>query len=307
MNPSAVWYMQRALALSLFLAPAAFVASPLTADDLYGAPDPGWYNQGSGYAPSAPSRGGAYGYDAGYGAYDAVRSYDYEPPSRGYSGGDYSSAAPRDQDWSSDRRSSEALPIDPYRKPYDGPRQETEFGEYREYRRFDVPPEYGAPELDRRNEDRFGDYGSASPYGDSGWTSGQEPGGDYWGEGRDVWDGRTEYDARVGRDESRGGRDAGGRSPWRMPPAQPKYRFRDDPELEQRYTGGANDGYRFRPMTERERDRQRSNAVGPRFVEPDRFRGRSEDREKDRGTAFGYEPRNRSGDDFYRRYYRSGP
>jgi hypothetical protein len=56
-----VLHMSRLTSVVLLLMPAAFLASPLTADDLYGAPDPGWYNAGSGWSQGSAQGSG---YDA---------------------------------------------------------------------------------------------------------------------------------------------------------------------------------------------------------------------------------------------------
>jgi hypothetical protein len=90
-----VVHMLRISVLAFCFAPAAFLASPLTADDLYGAPNPGWYNQGSGaYAPQPPARSGDDGYgSARYGDGQSAAGYpggwqsgagSYTQPGGGY-------------------------------------------------------------------------------------------------------------------------------------------------------------------------------------------------------------------------------
>jgi hypothetical protein len=283
---SPVLHMSRILVFSLWLVPAAFVASPLTADDLYAAPDPGWYNQGSGWrAESAPSAyGGGYDAESGYGYRadpdaDGARYSDWRADS--YRAYDSESAANAEPGW------------DPYRQRDTLPATEPlARGDDREAR---SPNGYGAPDWAQQPIPRA----ESQPRWAEDRRRGSEPADRY-----STWNG--------GWDEGAGDvlGDAATRSSyWRDPPARPRYQFRDDPDLDQA-AGGTRADPRFRPLTEKERARQATAAPGGRFAEPyedRRFRPRS-NRERDRdnrGTVFGYEPAN--GDDFYRRYYRTGP
>jgi hypothetical protein len=302
MKPFSVLYMQRALALILCLSPAAFVASPLTADDLYGAPDPGWYNQGSGWSPDAGSGWGGSGYgfqapaapysDAGFG--DTIRGgvddysgpYGYDPDYRSEYKADYGrdDASPDGDPWS--RRSD--------------PEADTpDFGRL---------PEYGRPDSRRSTLETRQAPTSPDGYGAPDWaqprdTRQGEP--ERYDRGRPPGDGYARDRFRDAPATQRSWPDRG---------AGPRYRFRDDPAIEQRYGGSSSGDFRFRPLTERERDRQRSSGDDPRFVDRDRDRDRSPYRgggssrpqAPARDSAFGYEP-DAPGDDFYRRYYRSGP
>ena len=72
-----------------------------------------------------------------------------------------------------------------------------------------------------------------------------------------------------------------------------RYRFRDDPRLEGRREGGSS-GWRFRPLTEKERERQRSRDRYPEFREQDYLPRGPWRSYEDEGTAFGYHPDARS-------------
>jgi hypothetical protein len=248
-----VVHMLRISVLAFCFAPAAFLASPLTADDLYGAPNPGWYNQGSGYSQEQRTPPGEYG-AGGYG-------------SDGYGDGQSGSRYPGS--WQSG--------ADSYARPGDGG-----YDDWSDYRRPEpraVEPEEPEPI-------------SPNGYGAPDWA--QEP----------I---RPERDGRYApRQDPRDGYAPAQRSPWRAPQERPRYRFRDDPDLE-RGVGSAGSDLRFRPLTKKERERLHGPDDDARFADPYRdrdYRPRSNDGRDDRGTAFGYEPPH--GDDFYRRYYRSG-
>jgi hypothetical protein len=265
-----VVHMLRISALALWFAPAAFLASPLTADDLYGAPNPGWYNQGSGsYSQQQRASPGDYGAgDYGYGSGSGSGSGGYGdgPSGSTYSGG-WQSGAGSDtepgyggyEDWSAYRR-----PEPPAARP-DAPEPIS-------------PNGYGAPDWAQepiRPEPQQRD--------------------DLYGPWRDPGD---SYAPTRGYAERQ--------SPWRAPQERPRYRFRDDPDLE-RGVGSAGPDLRFRPLTKKERERLRGPDDDARYADPDRDRGyspRRSDGTDDRGTAFGYEPPH--ADDFYRRYYRGG-
>jgi hypothetical protein len=271
--------MLRFLLLVLSLAPAAFVASPLTADDLYGAPDPGWYNQGSGWARDPGDYdAGSYAQDA-YGAtddnwygYDSGYRRRAQPRFEGYEDNDRRPARADYDTWEADRRPARSRPVEPAR---DRGKPEPI-----------SPNGYGAPDwaqepIRPRQEQRDGGY--------------------------DAW--REPPDYKPGYDTPRD-RYTSERSPWRTPPARPRYRFREDPDLD-RGASAAGSPYEFRPLTEKERERrQRAAEPETRFADPyrdGRYRPRDNRNhtEDDDGTAFGYEPP--VSDDFYRRYYRSGP
>lgn len=96
-----------------------------------------------------------------------------------------------------------------------------------------------------------------------------------------------------------------GRPAWELPPqGRSAYRFRGDEALGGRAWGGVpeRDGYRFRPLSDLERDRiQRESQwwSGP-AIEP---RGRAQPRDPGLGDdAFGYEPNN-----WFRRHYGDRP
>ena len=74
-------------------------------------------------------------------------------------------------------------------------------------------------------------------------------------------------------------------------PAQPRYRFREDPELDALSGRSAGvQGYRYRPLTQRERERQAPQPGFPEYRARDlQPRGPWRSYE-DEGTAFGYHP-----------------
>jgi hypothetical protein len=269
--------MLRILGLALWFAPAVFMASPLTADDLYGAPDPGWYNEGSGW-----SRDRAYGgsdYGGGYGAddYGTGRPSWRAGPDDAFSGG-YPQAG-----WSS---------------TYDG--YAPEYG-------YDDDGRYAADRGHQRwRRDAAPEPVSPDGYGAPDWAqeplpSRREPWADAYRPGYDDGDRRGDPWAAP-REELSGRSD-----PWRAPPARPRYRFRDDPSLEGGVTRSTPGGYRFRPLTEREQGRHRSARDNSGSADAYRDRQYRPRDDSDRGTAFGYAPDAPPPDDFYRRYYRSGP
>jgi hypothetical protein len=275
--PQVVLHMLRILALVLWLAPGVFLAGPLTADDLYGAPDPGWYNQGSGYRsiPDSSGDGDGYGQDLG-GSYhydDFRTGADYKDDAGGYS----------PYGWSRDSGATFFDPAEGYRDaPWhaDADRPSPDQPPPRS------PNGYGAPDWAQEPLPRQRRASEAPGYwsGDEGYGEAGRPGG------------RSVY--------ADGYRD-GGRLPDRR-----RYRFRDDPSLGQHVGGGTGADYRFRPLTPKEQERHHSGAQGGRFADrydDRRYRPRDED---ERGTTFGYAPGRAPvapPDDFYRRYYRSGP
>ena len=91
---------------------------------------------------------------------------------------------------------------------------------------------------------------------------------------------------------------------------QPRYQFREDPRLEQHGIAGRDSGYQFRPLTDRDLERQASSAApfpsGPPSSPRTAPRDGPGPANRDRGEAFGYEPEPAPGS-FYERYYRSGP
>lgn len=289
-----VLLMLRFLALIFCLAPAAFVASPLTADDLYGAPDPGWYQQGSGYRPDAAAGqsgygdyGGSYHYDDFRGGADDSSTYQpYEWSRGGYDGSAYDQPS---YDRSGYQQSDSQHYAAPRRQGDDARWQRRETAEPAPERRS--PNGYGAPDWAQGPlpEDQ-GRAGYANDQSDD-WAFEQQPRG---AERR-----RYRDDAQV----------------WRVPPARPKYRFREDPDLEQAAGDRRLGDYRFRPLTSKEQERRRDLDRDPRFAEPypqGLYRSPEREprrREGERGTAFGYAPAPGQAppDDFYRRYYRSGP
>jgi len=289
--PRLVSQMLRLLAFAILLMPGAFLASPLTADDLYGAPDPGWYNAGSGWSREGAS-GSAYGVPDYRPRYDAGDDgYGYGAGGQDMTGvGGYRPVDPgrADQGWA-DGRSGYRDPGAPdYRDPGDAYARERR-GYYDGYpdggerwQRPQASPEpaapdgYGAPDWAQRTLPPSGGYNPRSP---NGYTEGYAPGQDVYGDGR---------------------------APWREP-VRPQYRFREDAALEQHGVGANTTGYRFRPLTAAEQERRRDPDPQLRFAEPDRAqRYRPRDVE-DRGAAFGYAPGPAPPEDFYQRYYRSGP
>jgi hypothetical protein len=158
----------------------------------------------------------------------------------------------------------------------------------------------------------------SAPAGDYGYDDGEGPGRRGWDSGyRQVpgyghepvpsatagphrdggWDGWARDGAGTGPGDYRQPRDDSG---WGLP-ARRQYRFREDPELDA-LSGGAQGagGYRYRPLTEREEQRQ---AAQPRFpqVRPSDLQPRGPWRSyEDEGTAFGYHPEA----ELYERNYR---
>jgi len=98
--------------------------------------------------------------------------------------------------------------------------------------------------------------------------------------------------------------------PPRQPAQAPYYRFREDPRLQGPKYGSQTGGYRFRPLTDRERERQRTDDTAGAFPPVRRERDRGSDRDREREAdgveAFGYEPDWAPGS-FYQRYYRTDP
>jgi hypothetical protein len=282
--------MLRILALALWFMPAVFLASPLTADDLYGAPDPGWYNQGSGWSPER-ARDPVYdapGYRQGYGQ-------DYATPDYGRT----------DSWWGADR---DGASVSRYRDDHSREYQRyspDSAGGYdasgRDWYGYDAPGVRDEPRLREDAPEAI----SPNGYGAPDWA--QEP----LPQRR-----RTEarpapyYDPDYRADDAWSAPPdayADERSPWRAPPSRPRYRFRDDPDLQQGIGGRGPGGYEFRPLTPREQQRQRSaddDAFYSDSYRGQRYRPRNQG---DRGTAFGYAPGPAQPDDFYERYYRSGP
>jgi hypothetical protein len=277
--------MLRILALALWFAPAAFLASPLTADDVYGAPDPGWYNAGSGW--SRESTGDQSFAAPGYGRDYGSRGYGYDGPywdsggDRGFASG-YPEAGRRDYQGYSSEYGYDTEAAGPDRYRHGVPDSARDTWSRRAAPDAVSPDGYGAPDWARQPLPQRRDWSDPPrrPDLDYGY-----PPGDAWSA---VPNGYAEQ-----------------RGPWRDPPSRPRYRFRDDPSLE-RPVGDA--GYRFRPLTRREHERQHRTAGEDAYFTDDhrsrRYRPRNDD---DRGTAFGYEPAPAPPDDFYRRYYQSGP
>lgn len=281
-EPQLVLHMLRILGLALWFAPAVFMAGPLTADDLYGAPDPGWYNQGSGWSRE-PGYGGS-GYDSGYAADD----YGTGAPSWRAGPDDSSRGGYRQGDRSStyDRPAPE-YGYDDYGREAAGYRERDGIRE--PWRRDDAPepvsPDgYGAPDWAQE---------PLSPRREP-WEASYRRGYDDAGRSGDGW--RPPPDGLSHRGD-----------PWRAPPARPRYRFRDDPSLERGITGSTPGGFRFRPLTDKEQERHRSFRDDDGLADTYRDRRYRPRDDSGRGTAFGYAPDSPPSDDFYRRYYRSGP
>ena len=299
--PQLVLHMLRLTAFALLLTPAVFVASPLTADDLYGAPDPGWYNAGSGW-PSEGARG--QGYDGGdYGQQYGTDEYGYA--GRDFVGAGTGAAAGRapgfgytDGDWGADPSPAPGYPYDgdtlgADRYGYDGYQDRGDTWQRPEAPKPVVPDGYGAPDWASQPLPR-------SPDGYD--RQRQRDGRDDYAGGQGVYrDGRDDYAGSQGvyRDD---------RGPWRAPQSRSRqqYRFREDPALEQHAVGGTAGGYVFRPLTRKEQERHRDVAQYPRFVEPHRDQRQRPGDDEEQGAAFGYAPGPVPQDDFYQRYYRSG-
>lgn len=104
------------------------------------------------------------------------------------------------------------------------------------------------------------------------------------------------------------GMERDGGADWREPQrpsweqrARPQYRFRDDPELDALTgRGQAPEGYRYRPLTERELERRRSDQQYPELRDRDLLPRGPWRSYEDEGTAFGYHPDGST----YERYYR---
>ncbi len=284
--PQLVLDMSRHTAVVALLAPIAFLASPLSADELYGAPDPGWYNAGSGWSRD---RGPRSGYDApddggGYeaGGYDYDRGWSDSVGDRGMDAG-YSYRG-----WGYDE------PKSPDYRYQGDPGAADRYG-------YDRYPARG--EVWRQSEQRREAPEPVSPdgYGAPDWAQQPlRPSRDDYRRGPPP-----DYRDSAASGESIYRRDA--REPWAAQPSRPEYRFREDPDLEPPIGGGRASGYRFRPLTPKEQDRSRAESPDYRFAEPDRDRRYRPRDDEGPGTAFGYAPGPSTQDDFYRRYYRSGP
>jgi len=285
--PQLVLHMSRLTAVVLLLTPIAFLTSPLTADDLYGAPDPGWYNAGSGWSRD---RGPPSGYDTpDYGGAYEADGYDYD---RGWS----DSVGDRgiDADYSYRGWGYDEPPSPDYRYQ-DGAVAADRYG-------YDRYP--GRGETWRPSEQRRETPEPLSPdgYGAPDWAQQQLPPSVESYQRRPPPPGYRDGTAlgeSIYREPSR---DA-----WRAPPSRQAYRFREDPDLEQPIGGGSASGYRFRPLTRNEQERSRAASPDYRVAEPARDRRFRPRDDEERGTAFGYAPGPSPQDDFYRRYYRSGP
>ena len=82
---------------------------------------------------------------------------------------------------------------------------------------------------------------------------------------------------------------------------RPQYRFRGDPELDALTgRGRAPEGYRYRPLTERELERRRTDQQYPELHDRDLLPRGPWRSYEDEGTAFGYHPEGSA----YERYYR---
>ncbi len=280
-----VFHMLRLWAFALLLMPTAFLASSLTAGDRYDAPDPGWYNTGSGWTRQnatgsgydAPSYGSPY--DAGGYGYDRARQ---DATDRGGFG-------PGEPDWANrDWGHYQSGPPDYGYPNHPDARGRAAYDRYRDpaepWQRPDVPEriapdQYGAPDWAQQPLPRSGDEHGRRPPPDAdleGYASGEQ----------------------LYLDE---------RDPWRKPAQPPAYRFREDPDLEQRVGGGTPSGYRFRPLTRKEQERHRAADQDLGFSEPDRKRRYQRRNLEQRGTAFGYAPGPPPPEDFYQRYFRSAP
>ncbi len=285
-----VLQMLKLLALALWFVPAAFWASPLTAADGYGAPDPGWYGQGSGYRPDAGRYSGAgrYGGDSGSSLYDQFRSRDDGSASDYGDGG--ARGYPSYDRFADDRdsfRPTDRPGYEPYEARYRSPDEDSRPAPTAEDWRRDPPKErlspdgYGAPDWAQEPLPQYREQ--TAPASDWGYRDDRlaAPGGS---QGRDNY------------------------SDLGLPAARPRYRFRDDPKLERQPDDVSGD-YRFRPLTRKEQTRRQDATRDTRFVDRDRSRRDRPPKGDDRGTAFGYEPGPgvSTPDDFYRRYYRSGP
>jgi len=104
------------------------------------------------------------------------------------------------------------------------------------------------------------------------------------------------------------GMEQGGGAGWQEPQrpvweerTRPQYRFRDDPELDALTgRGRAPEGYRYRPLTERELERRRTDQQYPELHDRDLLPRGPWRSYEDEGTAFGYHPDGST----YERYYR---
>jgi len=90
---------------------------------------------------------------------------------------------------------------------------------------------------------------------------------------------------------------------WRTRRRAPNYRFRDDPRLDEGGFVRGDAGYRFRPLTARELERQRESNTVPGF-RPQRRDQRQIDTRSDVREAYGYETDVTPGN-FYQRFYRA--
>jgi hypothetical protein len=246
--------------VGLSCAAAIAVSVPLRAFDApdgYGAPDPGWYAQGS-----APPR-----------AQSQMASGD--DGSSWYSKEWYSNQVGGDRrGWQSDQSARDGWYPPPATEsgPYDYPQPDSRQGwsdSTQAYPSAPFPDGERAPSWSEPAYER-------SPYPEPSYQAGSD--------GRDhgAW-GRAE---------------------------QPRYRFREDPRLESPGVAGGDSGYQFRPLTDKDLERQASSAApfppGPPSAPPPAPHDAPRPADRDRSQAFGYEPEQAPGS-FYERYYRSGP
>jgi hypothetical protein len=254
----------------------------------YDRPDPGWYNQGSS-AARAPD--GYFADDRGSGWSGGRSDVD------SWRGGAWDNRGDGGQRWSERFPGESARDYRDYgyvEPGYDTPErgQWRRDGEERFRDRYDSPRDQGfgrpnaAPDAGRPS-----DYGYAAPfYGDD---FGER--GDRYGRGGDAY--------------GWGQPETGGGERWSSPADRPRYRFRDDPSLETRGRRDGIEGYDFRPLTKKERERRERSQ--PAFQEQpfpqreERYFGRDSGFPEP-GAAFGYQPDFGAGS-FYDRYYRSGP
>ncbi len=142
-------------------------------------------------------------------------------------------------------------------------------------------------------------YGAADDDPGYGWREYGSPSQGVPATEQRHFDRRWNEDLRY-RDEGYG---SAHRDQWMPPVQRPRYRFRDDPDLEHRGVAGNDGGFRFRPLTDKELERRRDSAEGDPF--PRSRRDQRRDSNSRSGEAFGYEPDVMPGS-FYDRYYGGG-
>ena len=260
--------------LQIMLAWSWLAILPIATSSAYDgmSPDPGSYRQGSS-APRDYDRTSGYGSDYGSGIYGGGGSGAQDYRRTDSASADYGNGERSDwysSDWYADQVG----------------------GRWR-----GGEGSWAAPSGPSR-QDLESDYSDADP--GYGWHDYARP-SDHAPANEQPQYGRPQYDVPRYRDDRY---DNAYPDQWAAPVQRPRYRFRNDPSLENRGLAGGASGYRFRPLTDKELERHRESADVAQFPQPRRDQRR--DSGSRGGEAFGYEPDATPGS-FYDRYYRSGP